>query len=52
MKPIREMTVGEFGAFVADQLRNHGIDVVLTGGACVSIYSENRYPLPRIESET
>ncbi|WP_298435397.1 hypothetical protein [Geobacter sp.] len=35
MKPIREMTVGEFGAFVASHLREHGIDVVLTGGACV-----------------
>ncbi len=43
MKPIREMTVGEFGAFVAGTLRDHGIDVVLTGGACVTIYSENRY---------
>ncbi len=43
MKPIREMSVGEFAAFVASCLRQHGIDVVLTGGSCVTIYSNNRY---------
>jgi hypothetical protein len=43
MKPVREMTVGEFGAFVAGQLWKYDIDVVLTGGACVMIYSNNRY---------
>lgn len=43
MKPIREMTVGEFGAFVADHLRSRGIEVVLTGGSCVTIHSRNRY---------
>jgi hypothetical protein len=43
MKPVREMSVGEFGAFVASHLRKNGIDVVLTGGTCVTIYSNNRY---------
>jgi len=43
MKPISDMTIGEFGAFVSDYLRGHGIDVVLSGGSCVTIYSSNRY---------
>ncbi|NOY12320.1 MAG: hypothetical protein GXP51_01080 [Deltaproteobacteria bacterium] len=43
MKPIREMTIGEFGAFVSDHLKKHEIGVVLSGGSCVSIYSHNRY---------
>ncbi len=43
MKPIQEMTIGEFGAFVSNYLRDQGIDVVLSGGSCVTIYSSNRY---------
>ena len=43
MKSIQEMTIGEFGAFVSDYLREQGIDVVLSGGSCVTIYSRNRY---------
>jgi hypothetical protein len=43
MKPIAEMTLAEFGAFVASHLQARGIEVVLTGGGCVAIYSENRY---------
>lgn len=33
----------ELAAFVSDHLRACGIDSVLTGGACVTIYSRNRY---------
>jgi hypothetical protein len=43
MKLIREMTQGEVGAYVQSHLREHGIDVVLSGGAAVSIYSNNKY---------
>jgi len=43
MKPIKEMTIGEFGAFVAGHLRLSGIEVVLSGGSCVTIYTHNRY---------
>ena len=43
MKSIPEMTIGEFGAFVSDYLRVQGMDVVLSGGSCVTIYSRNRY---------
>ena len=43
MKSIKEMTQGELAAFVQSHLREKGIDVVLSGGAAVSIYSSNRY---------
>ena len=43
MKPIKGMTNAELAAFIESCLRRRGIDVVLSGGACVSIYSENRY---------
>jgi hypothetical protein len=43
MKSIAEMTQSELGAFVQTQLRKRGIDLVLSGGAVVSIYSNNRY---------
>jgi len=43
MKEIREMTMGELAAFVCSHLQKNGIDVVLSGGGCVSIYSEGRY---------
>jgi hypothetical protein len=37
------MSIGELGAFVCSHLEKNGIRVTLTGGACVSIYSENKY---------
>ena len=43
MKPVSEMSIGEFGAFVASHLKKCGIEVVLTGGSCVTIYSKNSY---------
>ena len=43
MKPIREMTQAEIGAYVHSHLREEGIDVVLSGGAAVGIYSGGRY---------
>lgn len=43
MKPIAEMSRGELAAFVQGHLRNKGIDMVLSGGACVSILTQNRY---------
>jgi predicted nucleotidyltransferase len=43
VKPISEMTRADLGAFVQTHLRRRGIDVVLSGGACVSIYTRNRY---------
>jgi hypothetical protein len=43
MKPIRDMTIGELAAFVSTHLHLHDIDVVLSGGACVAIYSNGAY---------
>jgi hypothetical protein len=37
------MTPGELGAFVQSRLKKQGIDVVLSGGMSVAIYSENQY---------
>ena len=43
MIPVREMSVDELGAYVQTHLRKHNIQVVLSGGACVSIYSHGAY---------
>lgn len=41
--PVGDMTLGELAAYVSDHLTRSGIDVVLSGGGCVSVYSDNRY---------
>ncbi len=43
MKSVKDMSIGELGAFVSGHLEEHGVKVTLTGGACVTIYSDNRY---------
>jgi hypothetical protein len=43
MKPVGDMSIGELAAFVCSHLKSRGIQTVLSGGACVSIYSANRY---------
>lgn len=43
MKPVAEMTRLEFAAFVASECRRRKISVVLSGGSCVSIYSQEKY---------
>lgn len=35
--------IKELACFVYEILKEHGIEAILVGGACVSIYSENRY---------
>lgn len=37
------MNLGELAAFIDTHLRKKGINVVLSGGACVSIYSDHQY---------
>jgi hypothetical protein len=44
MKPIKSMTLGELAAFICTHLKSHEIPCVLSGGACVTIYSRNAYP--------
>ena len=43
MKPIANMSRADLAAFVQEHLRAKGIDVVLCGGACISIYSQGKY---------
>lgn len=43
MKSIKDMTNVELAAFVQSHLRLEGIDVVLSGGACVAFYSNYKY---------
>lgn len=43
MKPVAEMSALELSAWVCDALYRQGIEVVLSGGACVMIYAENKY---------
>ena len=43
MKPINEMSIGELAAYISSYLKSNGINVVLSGGSCVSIYTENKY---------
>jgi len=37
------MTLGELAAFIDTHLRGKGINVVLSGGASVAIYSDHKY---------
>ena len=43
MKPLSDLTVGELGALVASHLKKRGIDVVLSGGTCVTLHSNGLY---------
>lgn len=43
MKAIAEMSVEEVAALICETLAKAGVVVTLTGGACVSIWSEGRY---------
>ncbi len=43
MKPVAKMSIGELAAYISSHLRGLGIDVVLSGGSCVSIYSAGKY---------
>ena len=37
-----EATPEEIAATVSEALRRHGITAVMSGGGCVSVYSENK----------
>lgn len=43
VKAIFEMTTGELAAFIQTHMRAKGIEIVLTGGSVVSIYSQGKY---------
>lgn len=43
MKAVKDMSQAELAAFVQSNLRDEGIDVILSGGATVVIYSDGEY---------
>ena len=43
MKPVCKMSRLELAAFIASEFRRRKINVVLSGGSCVSIYSAEKY---------
>lgn len=38
-----KISLKELAGYISEELRKRGIDTILVGGACVTIYSENRY---------
>ncbi len=42
-RSLAKVSIKELAALVGNKLKEHGIDAVLTGGAAVTIYSNNRY---------
>lgn len=40
---FKNISLKNLAGLVSKQLRKYGVEVVLTGGACVSIYSNNEY---------
>ena len=43
MIEIKNMTMIELASYVCDNLSKHNIDVVLSGGSCIEIYSRGDY---------
>ncbi|MDO9540791.1 MAG: hypothetical protein Q7J98_00510 [Kiritimatiellia bacterium] len=43
MKPIRDMSRLELAGFVSAEFQKNGINIVLSGGSCVSVYSGEKY---------
>jgi len=39
----KNVPLADLAALICDACRTHDIDVVLSGGACVSIYTKNKY---------
>ncbi|MCH9614453.1 MAG: hypothetical protein SP1CHLAM54_15870 [Chlamydiia bacterium] len=40
---LKEISIEELAGIISTQLTKHGIEGILVGGACVTIYSENHY---------
>lgn len=38
-----KITIKELAALVSEKLRVNGVEAILVGGACVSIYTKNEY---------
>jgi len=46
---LKGISLKDLAIFISDHLTRNGIDAVLTGGACVSIYSGNKYVSPDLD---
>ncbi|OGL43951.1 MAG: hypothetical protein A2W05_08235 [Candidatus Schekmanbacteria bacterium RBG_16_38_10] len=42
-KELKNLSVKELAAYISEYLRKNDIEVVLTGGTCVSIYTKNKH---------
>src|SRR5579863_936895 len=40
---LKNLDLKQLACLIHETLKEHGINVILVGGACVSIYSHNRY---------
>jgi len=40
---IKDLSIRDLAIFISDYLSKNGIETVLSGGACVSIYTQNKY---------
>ena len=40
---MKDISIRELAGLVYEQLKKHGIDAVLTGGSCVTVFSKNKY---------
>ncbi|MCP5049558.1 MAG: hypothetical protein GY940_20480 [bacterium] len=40
---LKGISLKDLAIYISDYLRTNGIDTVLSGGACVTIYTENKY---------
>ncbi len=40
---VKDLSISDLAAFIGGYLEQQGVDVVLVGGACVSIYSKHAY---------
>jgi hypothetical protein len=40
---IKGISLKDLAIYISDYLRKNGIDTVLSGGACVTIYTDNKY---------
>lgn len=40
---MKKVSIKELAGLVGEQLKKYGIDAVLTGGSCVTIFSKNKY---------
>ena len=43
MRISKDLPLLDLAALICDTCRKNGVDVVLSGGACVSIYAKNKY---------